>query len=887
MNPPAQHDPSPDPAPVTPPQASRARLIAGTVAMLLLGGVAAGVLFHMKARSQDQQALTEKKSPSTQRKSQKEKDKPKNSASRLWSAGQQDHRTDSRSRLSPLAGALEGSSPEPEKTPPSPEPPPARSGSQVRLIQVSDNTATQHAHTPSGPAAGQSAAQLPPPPFPPAGETPPGQAQAAQQPPAGQLPPPPSQQAAPGRLPPAASGRQLLPGVGPGGETSGQPSPPVQQTTPPQASPLSGASAQQMPPAAQASQSPGTWGNAGRTGQAAQAPLPAKPPAANAHQHDPTSTAPATGSVPGVQALPDQAAGATSLQNAMPQRGESFPGGSPAPTTQQAAPQSPGLLPRGGSAFPPPGAASQQAPGGAGAFDPFGQSGSGLPGGPQPVPPPTGTPAARQTAPSSLLEGALSEGITSPEESGPLGTGLPNRQWEGPQTASVEIEKQAPEEIQIGKPAVFVVLVKNTGRVPATDVEVIDLVPKGTRLLQTRPAARVQPGGRVVWQLDVLQPGEQRQVQMEVLPLVEGEVGSVATVRYSAASSARTVATRPELRVQVQAPRKVHIGQEVTLQITITNPGTGPATGVILTEHVPEGLQHPIGNVLEYEVGDLKPKETRQLELTLKAVKPGRLINHLVARGDGQLRDEARNPIEVIAPALQVAVKGPRFRYLEREATYQITISNPGTAPAKEIELAAQIPPGFKFLEANNYGEFDANTRTVYWSLVELPPGQSGTVTLRLRPEESGQRELLVEAKAQHDLIHRVQHRIKVEGVAALRFEVADIDDPVEVGGETFYEITVVNQGTKAATDVQLVALLPEGLQPIGAEGPVRFRIAGRQVLFDRLPRLSPKAQTTYRIRVRGVRAGDHRIRVQMVSAELRAPVVKEESTRVFGDPEP
>ncbi len=472
-------------------------------------------------------------------------------------------------------------------------------------------------------------------------------------------------------------------------------------------------------------------------------------------------------------------------------------------------------------------------------------------------------------------------------ESGPLGTGLPNRQWEGPQTASVEIEKQAPEEIQIGKPAVFVVLVKNTGRVPATDVEVIDLVPKGTRLLQTRPAARVMPGGRVVWQLDVIQPGEQRQVQMEVLPLVEGEVGSVATVRYSAASSARTVATRPELRLQVQAPRKVHVGNEVTLQITITNPGTGPATGVILTEHVPEGLQHPIGNVLEYEVGDLKPKETRQLELTLKAVKPGRVINHLVARGDGQLRDEARNPIEVIAPDLRVAVKGPRFRYLEREATYQITISNPGTAPAKEIELAAQIPPGFKFLEANNYGEFDANTRTVYWSLVELPPGQSGTVTLRLRPEESGQHELLVEAKAQHDLIHRVQHRIKVEGVAALRFEVADIDDPVEVGGETFYEITVVNQGTKAATEIQLVALLPEGLQPIGAQGPVRFRIAGRQVLFDRLPRLSPKAQTTYRIRVRGVRPGDHRIRVQMVSAELRAPVVKEESTRVFGDPEP
>jgi len=37
-----------------------------------------------------------------------------------------------------------------------------------------------------------------------------------------------------------------------------------------------------------------------------------------------------------------------------------------------------------------------------------------------------------------------------------------------------------------------------------------------------------------------------------------------------------------------------------------------------------------------------------------------------------------------------------------------------------------------------------------------------------------------------------------------------------------------------------------------------------------------------YRIKVRGVQAGDYRFRVQMTCDQLKAPVVKEESSRVY-----
>ncbi|MHC4405908.1 MAG: hypothetical protein ACYTG0_40205, partial [Planctomycetota bacterium] len=105
-----------------------------------------------------------------------------------------------------------------------------------------------------------------------------------------------------------------------------------------------------------------------------------------------------------------------------------------------------------------------------------------------------------------------------------------------------------------------------------------------------------------------------------------------------------------------------------------------------------------------------------------------------------------------------------------------------------------------------------------------------------------------------------------------------------ELGGETTYEIRVVNQGSKAATNVELVATLPPEMRAVGAEGPARYQVDANRVVFEALPRLAPKADTTYRVRVQGLRSGDLRLRVQLLTDEMSTPVTKEESTRVYSD---
>lgn len=468
---------------------------------------------------------------------------------------------------------------------------------------------------------------------------------------------------------------------------------------------------------------------------------------------------------------------------------------------------------------------------------------------------------------------------------GIVGKGRPGeKQLEGEQAPWLTIEKSAADEIQIGTPAIFAIRVRNVGEVAAHGVEVHDEIPHGTELLEARPQAARIAAGRVVWKIGTLKPGDETIVEMELMPTAEGEIGSVASVYFASQASARTRSTRPQLALDVTVPSEVLVGENVKLSIKVSNPGTGKATGVVLTENIPEQLDHPAGAELEYEIGELKPGESRQVDLTMSAVKAGQVLNQLVARGDGQLQAQRQTQFMVVAPQLEISMQGPKRRYLDRQATYTVTVSNPGTAPAKEVQLVTHLPKGLQFVGANNSGEYDPETNSVHWALAELPAQQTGQVTLTALPIEPGEQMLRVESVAERGLAAEQQEVVMVEGVAAILFQLGDVDDPIEVGGETTYEIRVVNQGSKAASNVQVVAIFPRELKPRSAKGPTRYAVEGQQVRFQPLGRLAPKDETVYQVRAQGLAPGDLRVQVQLMTDEMQSPVTKEESTRVFGD---
>src|SRR5262249_16653838 len=190
------------------------------------------------------------------------------------------------------------------------------------------------------------------------------------------------------------------------------------------------------------------------------------------------------------------------------------------------------------------------------------------------------------------------------------------------------------------------------------------------------------------------------------------------------------------------------------------------------------------------------------------------------------------------------------------------------------------------FLSASDGGRHDFATRTVSWFVGDLPPGQTREVHMEVLAVNTGEYKHRATVVAARGLKNEAETSTRIEGLSALLMELVDFDDPVEVGADTAYEIRVTNTGSKTETNLQLVCTVPDKMEFRGAQGAanVRFRVQGKEVTFEPLPKLAPRADAIYRVNVRGIAPGDLRFRARITADGLQEPVLKEESTKVYGD---
>src|SRR5919201_1458164 len=99
------------------------------------------------------------------------------------------------------------------------------------------------------------------------------------------------------------------------------------------------------------------------------------------------------------------------------------------------------------------------------------------------------------------------------------------------------------------------------------------------------------------------------------------------------------------------------------------------------------------------------------------------------------------------------------------------------------------MPAGFKMVHATAGGRHDFVTRTVAWFLGRLEPGQSREVSMELVAVNPGSHLNKATVTAARGLHAEGELTTRVEGLPALLMELVDLDDPLEVGAQTSYEI--------------------------------------------------------------------------------------------------
>ena len=488
-----------------------------------------------------------------------------------------------------------------------------------------------------------------------------------------------------------------------------------------------------------------------------------------------------------------------------------------------------------------------------------------------------GTVPARQASTSRPIEPAVAGVVTMPTPG--------EKNLEGTRSPTVSVQRIAPREIQLNMPANFEIIVRNTGRIEANDVRVYDQIPTGTQLLEATPQPTSNDGKAIQWEIGKMAPGQERRIQMKLKPTQPGEIGSVAHVTFATRSSVRTLVTKPELTVTHSAPERSLIGDEVRLDIVVTNNGNGPASDVMIQEDIPTQLEYPDGfRRIEYPIGVLAPGQSRKLQLSLKAADVGRLQNTVVATGAGGLQARDSINMEIVAPKLVAQADGPRRRFLRRQATHEFTVRNNGTAAATNVEMMAKLPPGLRFVSANNQGQFDPGTNAVYWSMTELAPNGPASVSLTTVPTDTGNQDIAFTAVA--DLKQKVttDAALVVEHLVDVFFDIDDVVDHIEVGSETSYQMRVVNQGTKTATNIQLNLELPPGIRPTAVEGGLEGQVQGQRVAFAPITSMNPGDEIKVAVTATGVAPGEHKVVARMQTDDRRSNVSKEETTQVYAD---
>lgn len=230
------------------------------------------------------------------------------------------------------------------------------------------------------------------------------------------------------------------------------------------------------------------------------------------------------------------------------------------------------------------------------------------------------------------------------------------------------------------------------------------------------------------------------------------------------------------------------------------------------------------------------------------------------------------------APIVELSKTCPALRYLGRDATFEVTVTNRGDSAASDVVVSDLIPSGLQFLSADNNGNREGNR--VVWRLGTLGAGQSRVLKSTFRCNQIGK--FRNGATVTYCVVQEDECEIEVKGIPAILLECVDDPDPIEVDGNVTYTITVTNQGTAVGTNIAIKCILPAEMSYVSGNGPTQAQAQGQTISFAPLPSLAAKANATYKVTAKGKGEGDLRFKVELTSDQIAKPVMETESTHVY-----
>ncbi len=334
---------------------------------------------------------------------------------------------------------------------------------------------------------------------------------------------------------------------------------------------------------------------------------------------------------------------------------------------------------------------------------------------------------------------------------------------------SLNVRKTGPAQALVGEPATYRIEITNNGKVPAQEIEVVDTLPAGLEYLQESAtgAKAVSRDGLAAhqraWSVGTLLPAQKRTIEYRAMPRKIGQWESychvTATDVKQIEAKCATSIVDAKLTLQVDGPGQTEskVGVSVPYRITIYNTGTATLNNIRVECNFPQEIRLAraskggqfFKDAVQWIIPNLAPKDTKELTLALIAPSSGERQIKVAAKADRGL--EQRQMIKTNfdgIEALNWTVEGTAVGSVGHEVVYTIAVNNPGSGPARNVKVTADLPSQIELSKAEPAFQRDAKNNSLYFNPVEIPPKQMITIKIVGIARRSGEARFNFELRA-------------------------------------------------------------------------------------------------------------------------------------------
>ena len=416
------------------------------------------------------------------------------------------------------------------------------------------------------------------------------------------------------------------------------------------------------------------------------------------------------------------------------------------------------------------------------------------------------------------------------------------------------VKSASAKSVAPGEEFSYTITYQNTGTKASDALRIEDPLPDYVTFVSATQggAPDTQQTGTIVWNnLPALAPGTSDSVQVVVK--VDDVVPNGTVLPNTATLSEPTdptvsvpsefkgkppvVSSGPVLELTKQSVTgdTVIAGDFVVFSLEVANIGSDTATNLTLSDTLPPGLTlvdasgnySAQGNTVTWTAAKLPAKQVAVLQVTAQAdanLDNGySLINRTNLTATElplPLTDEAevivRNAVLTLSKTSSSTVANSGASAGNQpgdEVTYQLDYENTGSVEAVSAEIVDVLPPEVTFIESLPAPD-NINGQTLTWDLGSLPAGAKGGILIKTQVGDDLRDGTIIHNAATISSTTTGTTKSNTWDITVLSSAVLTVDKAASIaaigaGDTVTYDVTVRNEGSDSAVNVQVVDTLP------------------------------------------------------------------------------